>query len=52
MVVVEPSESRPVPRSVMVGHVVTPLWGDGWVPVRVINHLPQTSDFETHLQDC
>ncbi|KAK0150870.1 hypothetical protein N1851_008033 [Merluccius polli] len=36
-VVVEPSESRTVPRSVMVGRVVTPLWGDGWVPVRVIN---------------
>ena len=36
-VVVEPSESRTVPRSVIVGRVVTPLWGDGWVPVRIIN---------------
>ncbi|KAI3360567.1 hypothetical protein L3Q82_002290 [Scortum barcoo] len=26
-----------VPRTVMVGRIVTPLWGDGWVPVRVIN---------------
>lgn len=40
-VVVEPSESRTVPRSVMVGRVVTPLWGDGWVPVRVINPSPR-----------
>ncbi|KAK0131199.1 hypothetical protein N1851_034104 [Merluccius polli] len=36
-VIVEPSESRTVPRTVMVGRIVTPLWGDGWVPVRVIN---------------
>lgn len=36
-VVVEPSESRTVPRTVIVGRTVTPLWGDGWVPVRVIN---------------
>lgn len=36
-VVVEPSESRTVPRTVIVGRVVTPLWGDGWVPVRIIN---------------
>lgn len=36
-VIVEPSEARTVPRTVMVGRVVTPLWGDGWVPVKVIN---------------
>ena len=35
--VVEPSQSRTVPRTVMVGRLVTPLWGDGWVPVRIIN---------------
>lgn len=28
-VVVEPSESRTVPRTVIVGRVVMPLWGDG-----------------------
>ncbi len=26
-----------VPRTVMVGQIVTPLWHDRWVPVRVIN---------------
>ncbi|KAK0153851.1 Retrovirus-related Pol polyprotein from transposon gypsy [Merluccius polli] len=36
-VIVEPSESRTVPRTVMVGRIVTPIWGDRWVPVRVIN---------------
>ncbi|KAJ7997122.1 hypothetical protein DPEC_G00225680 [Dallia pectoralis] len=43
-VVVEPSESQTVPRTVIVGRIVTPLWGDGWVPVRVINptHKPVT----------
>ena len=35
--VVEPSQSRTVPRTVMVGRLVMPLWGDGWVPVRIIN---------------
>lgn len=36
-VVVEQSESRTGPRTVILGRVVTPLWGDGWVPARVIN---------------
>ena len=42
--VVEPSQSRTVPRTVMVGRLVTTLWGNGWVPVRVINpsHKPVT----------
>lgn len=36
-VVVEPTHSRSIPRNVLVGRVVTPLWGDGWVPMKVIN---------------
>lgn len=36
-VIVEPSSSRCVPRNILVGRVVTPLWGDGWVPVKMIN---------------
>ena len=40
-VVVEPSSSRCVPRNILVGRVVTPLWGDGWIPVKMIN--PTTS---------
>ncbi|KAK0139959.1 hypothetical protein N1851_023122 [Merluccius polli] len=40
-VIVEPSSSRCVPRNILVGRVVTPLWGDGWVPVKIIN--PTTS---------
>ncbi|KAF7654715.1 hypothetical protein LDENG_00065930 [Lucifuga dentata] len=35
-VIVEPSESRTVPRTIMVGCIITPLWGDGYVPVRLI----------------
>lgn len=34
-VVVEPTDSRTVLRTVLVGRLVTPLWGDGWVPVRL-----------------
>ena len=36
-VVVEPTQSRSRPRNVLVGCVVTPLWGDRWVPVKLIN---------------
>lgn len=36
-VVVEPTKSRSIPRHILVGRVVTPLWGDGWVPMKVIN---------------
>lgn len=36
-VVVEPTGSRAKPRDVFVGRLVTPLWGDGWVPMIVVN---------------
>lgn len=36
-VIVEPTTSKCVPRSIMVGRVVTPLWGDGWTPMKVTN---------------
>jgi len=36
-VIVEPTTSRCVPRGIMVGRVVTPLWGDGWTPMRITN---------------
>ncbi|KAJ7985093.1 hypothetical protein DPEC_G00348500 [Dallia pectoralis] len=34
---VAPTTSRCVPRGIMVGRVVTPLWGDGWTPMEVTN---------------
>ncbi len=36
-VVVEPTTSRSVSRDIMIGRVVTPLWVDHWVPVKVTN---------------
>lgn len=33
----EPTKSRSIPQNILVGCVVTPLWGDGWVPMKVIN---------------
>lgn len=36
-VVVEPTNSRAMPRGVLVGRLVTPLWGDRWVPMTVVN---------------
>lgn len=36
-VVVEPTSSKAMPRGVLVGRLVTPLWGDRWVPLTVVN---------------
>lgn len=36
-VLVEPTQSKSGSKQIMVGRVITPLWGDGWVPVKVIN---------------
>uniref|UniRef100_A0A3B1IUQ7 Gypsy retrotransposon integrase-like protein 1 n=1 Tax=Astyanax mexicanus TaxID=7994 RepID=A0A3B1IUQ7_ASTMX len=36
-VLVEPTSSRSVPRNILVGRVITPLWGDGWIPMKITN---------------
>lgn len=36
-IVVEPTNSKAMPRGVLVGRLVTPLWGDRWVPMLVLN---------------
>uniref|UniRef100_A0A3Q2XGQ9 ribonuclease H n=1 Tax=Hippocampus comes TaxID=109280 RepID=A0A3Q2XGQ9_HIPCM len=36
-VIVEPTQSRCRSRKILVGRVIAPMWGDGWLPVRVIN---------------
>lgn len=36
-VLTEPTSSRSAPRGVLVAKVVTHLWGDRWVPVKLIN---------------
>lgn len=38
-VMVEPSVSRSAPRNVLVARTVCPLWGDKWIPMKVINPL-------------
>lgn len=35
--IVEPSSTRSAPKNIMVGRVVTPMWGDRWVPMKVLN---------------
>ena len=39
-VVVEPSSARSTPKNIVVGRVITPMWGDHWVPVKVLNPTP------------
>lgn len=36
-VIVEPTSSKVMPRNILVGRVITPMWGDGWVPLKVVN---------------
>ncbi|KAJ8000232.1 hypothetical protein DPEC_G00202700 [Dallia pectoralis] len=36
-VMVEATSSRSKPRDIIIGRVVTPLWGDRWVPLKVTN---------------
>ncbi|KAJ8412937.1 hypothetical protein AAFF_G00105190 [Aldrovandia affinis] len=36
-VVVEPTQSRCRSSKVLVGRVVTPMWGDRWLPMKVMN---------------
>lgn len=36
-VVSEPTSSHSAPRGILVARTVTPLWGDGWVPLKIIN---------------
>lgn len=36
-VVVEPKKSKARPEQILVGRVITLLWGDHWMPVKVIN---------------
>lgn len=36
-VMIEPTQSKTRPAHILVGRVVTSLWGDGWVPVKIVN---------------
>lgn len=37
---IEPTQSKTRPAQILVGRVVTSFWGDGWVPVKIVN-LPE-----------
>lgn len=36
-VIVEPTSSRSAPKNIIVGRVVAPMWGDRWVPMKIMN---------------
>ena len=36
-VIVEPTSAKSMPRNIMVGRLITPLWGDRWIPLKVTN---------------
>lgn len=41
-VMTELASSRSVPRGIMVGRILTPLWADRWVPLKVVNTSGKT----------
>ncbi len=52
-VIVEPTTSRSAPHHVLVGRVVSPMWGDRWVPMKILNptQSPITLRHNTKLAD-
>nr|XP_023676939.1 uncharacterized protein LOC111848834 [Paramormyrops kingsleyae] len=36
-VVVEPTSARSTPQNILVGRLATAMWGDRWVPMRILN---------------
>uniref|UniRef100_A0A9J7XGM7 ribonuclease H n=1 Tax=Cyprinus carpio carpio TaxID=630221 RepID=A0A9J7XGM7_CYPCA len=40
-VIVEPCGSRSSPRDVLVGRVITAMWADRWVPLKMMNLSPK-----------
>ncbi|XP_066524972.1 uncharacterized protein [Hoplias malabaricus] len=36
-IIVEPTNSKAKPRGILIGRLVTPLWGDRWVRMTVVN---------------
>jgi len=41
-VIVEPTTARSAPKNILVGRVVTPMWGDQWVPMKIVNPNPMS----------
>lgn len=39
IIIVEPTSSKSMPHNIMVGRVITPLWGNRWIPMKVTNLL-------------
>ncbi|KAL1278977.1 hypothetical protein QQF64_025650 [Cirrhinus molitorella] len=40
-VIVEPTLSKCCPRNVIIGRVITPMWGSRWVPFKILNPTDQ-----------
>ncbi|KAL1248886.1 hypothetical protein QQF64_022204 [Cirrhinus molitorella] len=36
-VIVEPTSSKSMPQNILVGRVITPMWGDGYIPMKIMN---------------
>uniref|UniRef100_A0A3B3SNI1 Gypsy retrotransposon integrase-like protein 1 n=1 Tax=Paramormyrops kingsleyae TaxID=1676925 RepID=A0A3B3SNI1_9TELE len=36
-VIVEPTSSKSMPRNILVGRVITSMWSDGYIPMKIMN---------------
>lgn len=52
-ILVEPTTSKTMPRNIMVARVITSMWGDRWVPMKITNlsDLPVTLRKNRRLAD-
>jgi len=49
-VIVEPTSARSTPKNILVGRVVTPMWGDRWIPVKVLNPTQEAITLRRHAK--
>lgn len=51
-VIVEATSSRSMPRDIIIGRVVTPLWRDRWVPLKVSNLSDKPVTLKRNFKMC
>lgn len=41
-VIVDPTQSKTRPKHILIGRIITPLWGDGSIQLKIINLTNET----------
>lgn len=51
-VIVEPTSSHSAPRYIIIGRVVAPMWGDRWVPMKILNPTMSQVTLRRNVKVC